>query len=558
MYDLKDVLRPHVLSLNLLESLHAQVDEYGLDALREIEHKVATSLSVVRCSINNRKPVHQLPPELLAIIFLHALPSHNGGFRESGFNTPEMRNERFARLAIIQVCRRWRAVAHDMASFWTTVDASSGPWALECLEHAGSIMPLHVAFQYPLDKTTEVPLPAHSQQIRDLFLEVPRQHCGLVPTELPAFVPDAPNLETLSIATRCKTFEDGRPTVDLAKPPQFFPHPPPRLRTLILKNQCWFPEVPYERLTHLHIAQGTPVDFSSLLGLLGRCTALQQLVLVDVYLANTRAVPDDRAVALPRLRTLTLGISQSRMSMRFLLRLLLLPPTVVLRIAGPEAVRALGNLHPFPHLPFTTAFDRLYVERSPAGLTIEAAGPPSASASAAAGPALLLDFGAPHTQPTQPVAALLPSLLPIANIKRLTVRGTRCDLAMAALPPLPALAHATLIEDSDPDASDSATPMALNDALNAGTERFPHLAALEMWSLRRLPSCLPRLPFVLPKLKKVTFCHVAPGSVEGPPPGAEFLRDSIPDVVFRTVSHARDMPPKGFPGVRPPGHVYDW
>ncbi|KAI0647633.1 hypothetical protein C8Q79DRAFT_1009701 [Trametes meyenii] len=555
MYDLKDVLRPHVLSLNLLDSLHAQVDEYGLDALKDIEHKVATSLSVVRCSINNRKPVHQLPPELLAIIFLHALPSYNGGFRDSGFNTPEMRNEHLARLAIIQVCRRWRAVAHDMASFWTTIDASSGPWALEYLERAGG-MPLHVALRYPLDKTTEVPLSAHSEQIRDLFLEVPRQHCGLVPTELPAFVPDAPNLETLSIATRCKTFEDGRPMVDLAESPQLFPRaPPPRLRTLILKNQCWFPAAPYERLTHLHIAQGTPVDLAALLGLLGRCAALQQLVLVDVYLANARQVPDDRAVALPRLRTLTLGISQSRMSMRFLLRLLVLPPTVILRIAGPEAVRALGDLHPFPHFPFTTAFDRLYVERSAAGLVIEAAGPPSRPAGASTGPALLLDFAASYAQSTKPVTALLPSLLPIAHIKRLTVRGSRCDLATEALPPLPALECATLIDDGPADGPPSA---ALNDALDAGKARFPHLAALEVWSPRRLPRCLPRLPFVLPKLKKVTFCHVAPGSVGGPPPGDEFLRDSIPDVVFRTVSHARDMPPRGFPGVRPPGHVYDW
>ncbi|OJT14939.1 hypothetical protein TRAPUB_8509 [Trametes pubescens] len=531
-------VEPCVLAARLLDRLARGVDTLGL--------------SVVRSTINNHRPVHQLPVEVLGIIFRYALPSNDGGFRQSGAKEPDMHEERRERVAITHVCRRWRAAASEMAAFWTLIDASSVQWATTCFERSGT-MPLHVFLRYPLDSTTETPLASEGARIRDLFIEFPKDRRSIIPTELPTFLPEVPNMESLSIVTRSKAFEEGRPMVDLSQCPPLFPQPPPRLRTLILKNQCWFPTIPYEQLTHLHIAQCTPVDLRALVGLLGRCTALEALVLADVYLASARAVPDDCTAPLPRLRLLALGIHQSRLSMRRMLKCLVLPATgIIVRISGNEAARALCDLQPFPALPFAADFDTLTLDRTADGLVLQAA-------CARTGTGLLLELNHSYASLLGSLAKnVLPALIPFANITRLTVRADKCDAALHLLPAMPSVA-AVCVVDAAPQGIDAGA--AIGAALVEFPQCVPRVSELAIWSPRRELNCLPKLPFIPIKLKKLSFCHMrsaGPDAPAGPPPGREYLESAIAEVDFRTVDVA-DVPNLiDLPGVQPLNHIYDW
>ena len=517
--------------------------------LQDIEHKVADSLSFVRCSINNFRPIHRLPTEVLGIVFRYALPTPDGGFQESGCHDPDIKTERRARAALTHVCRRWRAVALDMAALWTVIDASAGPSVLPYFERSGN-MPLHVFARYPLDNTTETPLASQGSRIRDLFLEFPREHRSIVPTELSAFLPHSPNLECLAIATRCRTFEDGRPIVDLAQRPQLFPCPPPRLTMLILQNQSWFPAVPYDRLTHLHISQGTPIDIRSLLTLLGHCTALEKAVFVDVYIANARQVPEDFRVELPRLKLLALAINFSRLSMRYLLRGLVLPPTVVVRITGSEAVRALAGLQPFPALPFAAGFDTLIVDHRSGCWNVQAAGPTSG---------LLLGCGTSTV--TYMTAEVLASLIPFANIKRLIVRSDRAVVTFGVLSVMPSLSSLCIIDHDRPDplrADDDVQPWHVGAALRKTMARFPDLSELEVWSKRSPIDCANDIPNELVDLRRLTIHHMhLEEDVAHSPIEMESVRNRFPTATVQLVE-AKEGPNVDLPGIRPAHHANDW
>ncbi|KAI0636384.1 hypothetical protein C8Q77DRAFT_497759 [Trametes polyzona] len=559
---------PSVLAQNLLQSLLREVDTYGLDALLRLDDIVAHSLSVVRCSINDHRPIHRLPAEVLAIVFRYALPSYNGGIPQSGTKEPDVDAERRVRRTISAVCTRWRAVALNLNTFWQVVDTSSAPWANECLSRSGN-MPLHVYARYPLDALTEVPLSAQGARINDLFLEFPKKHQAVVPMELPAFLPDVPNLECLSIVTRSKPFEDGRPTIDLFHCPPLFPQPPPSLRMLILKNQCWFPSVPYENLTHLHIAHSTPLDLRALVNLLQRCTALEQLILVDVYFSHAQGLPAGLTASLPHLRLLTLGITQAHLSMRRILPYLVLPPGVVMRIAGREATRALADLRPLPPFPFTAEYDTLVLDTRKDGFTIQSATThASQDRGSGVGGGLLLDLERGYIPLGNALKThILPGFIPLERITRLVVRSDKCDLTMNYIPAISASVTTVVLIDAHPVSatsrnSDGDAGNAIWHAMEECAACFPKLEALEIWSPRRTLNCLPKVPSVAFKLRRFAFCHIrSPDDGQdalGPPPGKEFLEEFIPEVDFRVVGAAEADALVHLPGVRPQGHVFDW
>ncbi|KAI0771081.1 hypothetical protein BD413DRAFT_476605 [Trametes elegans] len=533
--DIVSVPCPRLLAAELLNTLHQDVDTFG--CLQDIEHKLASGLSCVRSTINNHRPIHQVPVEVLGLIFCHALPSQDGGFRDSGSKDPDFPAEVRTRLAIPQVCRRWRAVACNLAAFWTVINVSAGMQTAPWFDRSGT-MPLHVFARYPLDSTTESPFGLHSERIRSFFLAIPPEHRTAVPTELPAFLPAARELECLVIATRCRTFDEGRPMVDLARPVPLFPAPLPRLRMLILKNPCWVPAVSYGTLTHLHISQGTPLDLGALLDLLARCASLEKLVFADVYLAGSRNVFATRTVSLPRLRLLVLGIHNSRLWMRMLLRTLVLPPAVAVRIGGAEAVRALSDLRPFPHLPFTDDFDALAVDHSArAGLVIRASGP--------AGSRLLLDLGPGYVSMLGSLKTIvLPALVPFARIRHLEVCADRVDVALQPLPDMPALERLALVDRAEPTGADRVAA-----ALKEAAARAPDVAELELWTPRYELECVHQLPHTLAHLRRFVLVHTSPGAAPAAPPGVEHLRDWIRHVEFR----AADAP-----GMGPPQDLYAW
>ncbi|KAI0820173.1 hypothetical protein BC628DRAFT_921420 [Trametes gibbosa] len=560
-----------------------------LDALQDLDRIVAHSLSLVRSAINDHRPVHQLPAEILALIFRYALPSNDGEFRHSGEKETDLHEEHCARVIISHVCKRWRAVSLEMATFWTMIDTHSVPWATTYFERSGT-MPIHLFLRYPPENTAKTPLLSQGPRIRDLFIEFQKAHDSIIPTELPIYLPNVPNLESLTIATRSRPFEEGRPMIDLSLCPPLFPTPPPRLRTLILKGQCWFPSIPYEQLTHLHINKSTPVDLTVIIGLLRRCVSLEALVLADVYLAHARNVPDDCAAELPRLRLLTLGITQSRLSMRRFLPCLHLPDTnITVRILGREAAHALSDLHPFPSLPFAAHLDTLTLDAPGPdlrGFVLQAHG-------AAARVGLLLDLGDSYTSALHALRkSVLPVLLPYDRITHLALRAPRCDIVTQLLPQhMPALASLRLVDAARPNVSDALAGKALTAALAECAECAPQTAHLELWSPRRTLQCAPVpqpvLPFIL---QRFSFCHMrhadddddannnnsnnnngtdadaAPDVSAPPPPAQETIAEdlarslalSASHVEFRTVDAADVDKFINLPGVRPLGHAYAW
>ncbi|CDO70319.1 hypothetical protein BN946_scf184843.g8 [Trametes cinnabarina] len=437
-----------------------------------------------------------------------------------------------------------------MNSLWAVVEVtSSALWVAECFRRSGD-MPLHVLARYPYTNCAESTLLAQGDRIRDLFLEFLKPDCARVPTELPSVLPPVPNLECLVLATRCRPFEDGRPMVDLAHRVPLFPHPPLCLRMLIVKNQCWFPAIPYDRLTHLYISQGTPVDFRSLLTLFGHCTALEKLIMVDVYLAATHQIPVDYTVALPALRLMTLGINQSRMLMRYLLRAVVLPSTAILRIFGREALRALSGLDPFPSPPFTRNFDTLVIESGASGCTIQASGPSCG---------LLLDFGKTYSPPVVKLAEhVLLSLLPYSSIRHLALRGEYShQLIFRAMPSLTSV----LLIDCGPEVS--LVDLHLHDhwvasAIEVAISQFPQVEEMEVWTAT--PAVIRVLKASwLPSHKKLSVYHppledaynkrlVDPQVVS---------RSDMPYLTFHEVGPT-EQPAMDLPGIRPVEHAYGW
>ncbi|KAI8982934.1 hypothetical protein BD414DRAFT_537942 [Trametes punicea] len=541
-----------VLAGDLGQSLSKGVGELGVDALEILERKVAHSLSFIRETLNYHRDIHRLPAEVLGMIFRYALPP-TSGFCESGSHPlPDMQKERQEKMAISHVCRRWRSIALQMASLWTVIDASSGPWASACFERSRS-MPLHIFASYPLDKTTVASLASQESRIRALFLFLPSPYRSSTPMDLPAMLPPVPDLECLVLETQSRNFEEGRPMVDFTQLAQLFPRPPPRLTMLILKNQCWFPAIPYDALTHLHIAQGTPIDACSLLTLLGHCTALEKLVIVDVYLANARQVPEDYTVELPHLRLLTLGINQSRLWMRYLLKGLKLPPTVIVRISGAEAIRALTQLQPFPTLAFTATFDTLVVDCGPKGWIIQAAGPSSG---------LFLDLGqCSAARMVDFWSGPLSSLVPFKRLTRLVLGYTRPNFPLP-FKSMPSLVSASIVLHSLPDSPMDTELVAqrLGVVLRTDATCFQWVSEFELWSSSSGLSCVREVGFLFPRLKKFTFYH--PGSDDlDDVLAAEWaeLQESMPnhDVVLRSIG-GTDEPMLALPGVPPVYHAYEW
>ncbi|KAI0658760.1 hypothetical protein C8Q70DRAFT_933936 [Cubamyces menziesii] len=496
MSPLLEEFEPYELAEKLLRSLWKGLDQFSIErassesivCIENVEQKVAQCRAALRSELNKRKPlIHRLPTELLGKIFLSALPSYGRDLSDDHQEGPDMEAERRVRMLITQVCGRWRAIALGIASFWGVIDMTSPRWSFACFERS-RVAPLNVFARYPLYGTVGTPLGTHSARIRELFIEIPYEERGVVPTELPAILPPVPNLECLTFATRCDPWRGGRPAIDFEPRPRIFPYPPLCLKKLVLNHPCWIPSgIPLAQLTHLYLSEGTDFALHKLLTFLGQCSALQELILVDVHIANILAVPDNFSVELPRLRLLTLGVTHARYSLGCLLRGIVLPPTVVVRVFGVEGVRALSDMEPRPSLPFTAGFDTLVVQQSQQGLTIQAGVWASYSTSTSF-PALFLQFqGKRYASQHELTQHLLALLIPLYRIQYVIITAERCDLATNLLPRMPQVTVLRIVEPES-EARDSYNAAdRLCTALHHAMIRFPS-AAFEVWTTRQRAS----------------------------------------------------------------------
>ncbi|KAH9900774.1 hypothetical protein C8Q73DRAFT_675749 [Cubamyces lactineus] len=533
-----------------------------LDKLQSLERIVATSLAIVRGSTNEWRPIHKLPAEVLGRIFQLATPSNIPGFfRCDDFEA--MKSDLRARMVISHVCVRWRAVALDMATFWSIVDMTSPPWALAGLERSRAA-PMHVFARYPLHNTVAGSLLASQGiRIREFSLEMPTQHQSTVPSELAMVLPPVPNLECLCITTVCEDHGRLRPHLDLEHRPRIFPCPPLRLTRLILSGQCWFPGgLPLGQITHLRLTDTSPCSYPSLVALLRQCILLEEVVLADVQIiaGNEDEVLNERPVELPHLRLLTLSARRPSWMRGYLLRTLVFPPTLILRLFGfEEGYTATRDL---PQSPvFTQALDTLVFQdaSTESGIIFQAAGPdPSCG--------LLIDaqrLRQPYTTPSlRSIRQLFFGLMgTLGTITRLTISSARLDNAVPFFPTMPSVVFLRLVDCAPVGLAWNNDPL-LSTAFHACVVRFPNLVELQIWSprgsIRQLP-CVPR------HLQRYTFYHVRRENREND--AFARSRDSDSDealVLYRehgvqfVKCDATGEPDVDLPGIRPTRGLSDW
>ncbi|EED83879.1 predicted protein [Postia placenta Mad-698-R] len=134
---------------SLLEKLRNSCREWSLADLTCIEDALLRTLSDVRMSANAQHPVNRLPVEILGEIFHQVSPPLN--------NLDDPSLEEFlvwdslfdfkdtdALLPLTHVCRRWRDVALDTPTLWTTIYGSSHPDAISEYRIRSQSAPLRV------------------------------------------------------------------------------------------------------------------------------------------------------------------------------------------------------------------------------------------------------------------------------------------------------------------------------------------------------------------------------------------------------------------------------
>ncbi|TRM56598.1 hypothetical protein BD626DRAFT_245584 [Schizophyllum amplum] len=234
------------LSLQLKEEVtlaQAEISklEAGIDALRAACAQMVTQIAVNR---SVPAPVHRLPPELLADIFLY-LPSSDN-----------MRNE-LCRLeyGIARVCTTWRAVALGLPRLWTCIDLQSinidAELYLRQYLHRSQNHPLHIACDTGKQPGLLPLLSAHAAlRWKTLTLRISSK--SPLPDAMPTVV-DTPLLQRLRMNINGVGYDLEAP--DLLA----FLRRPPQLRELVVrggslvKTVVALPQAPSLECLHIFI-----------------------------------------------------------------------------------------------------------------------------------------------------------------------------------------------------------------------------------------------------------------------------------------------------------------
>ena len=366
-----------------------------------METILSQTLSRVKESINYRRsPINSMPVEIFELIFRYAIRWRSGGLRSTGFEAPNHTQLMNDRWRIGQVCRRWRAVSTSIPALWTTVSESR---SIQLFLHRSGDMPLDVLVE---DRTPHgASLGSYAHRIRDLFIKV-----GDPISILPRY--DLARLEGLTLVGRTYFPQFRRIVRDCVLP--IVPPNLPSLRVLTLREVQWFPGVPYKCLTHLAINNSRMHTLGALLTVLKQCTSLERLVLVNVDYALLEDTPSND-VLLPSLRLFTLGITDRGLRFpQMILRYLILPPTITMRISGTAGViEDLSKLDPFPVLPFTATSSELSIDSGISSITLFLSSPAPDT------PSLRLHFY-PKSYPQ--AISVLSALISFSSLERITYR----------------------------------------------------------------------------------------------------------------------------------------
>ncbi|KAF9810443.1 hypothetical protein IEO21_06941 [Rhodonia placenta] len=135
---------------SLLEKLSNSCREWSCSQLKSIEDELLHTLSDVRMSLNAQHPVNRLPVEILGEIFHQVPPLLNPDLDDPSLEEFLVWDSLFdfkdtdALLPLTHVCRRWRDVALDTPTLWTTIYGSSHPDAISEYRIRSQSAPLRV------------------------------------------------------------------------------------------------------------------------------------------------------------------------------------------------------------------------------------------------------------------------------------------------------------------------------------------------------------------------------------------------------------------------------
>ncbi|EIW59538.1 uncharacterized protein TRAVEDRAFT_64530 [Trametes versicolor FP-101664 SS1] len=277
----------------------------------------------------------RLPPEILGHIFSlvpSSLPTH-------GFMAPSSARHTYDLPPLTQVCRRWRAIALDASSLWSTICESSPTHTATDGTHASAVLSNVLAHD--------------ADDIAELRL------CGLqnVPTARLAsefLASPAPKLKHAAIRCRARYSGSEAPAV-LTPVAELWSGMAPKLETLELHDVPFIPSNSFQSLTVLTLFwETTSVEWalSDLLALLEGAPLLERISLrglpSDLHLRNSHPPDTPASIALPRLQTLEIGDCRGPVCSVPLLRLILthlaVPVGASIRLYGLDARRLLDQL----------------------------------------------------------------------------------------------------------------------------------------------------------------------------------------------------------------------
>ncbi|KAH9936016.1 hypothetical protein B0H21DRAFT_795774, partial [Amylocystis lapponica] len=261
------VLTAVQLAKELLSRINNDSQDIRTGDFVDLENTISSALYAVRLIRNLRSPINKLPDEVLCLI-LGNIPSTV----YTTYGGIPCCKRTFQLVASTHVCSRWRKVALDRPSLWTSIYDSHA-----CIESQKIFLerskdaPLRVYVHKPQSPFVRDLFASHGSHIRSLVVK--RDGCPNVIAHL-AF--PAPLLERLVIHhwSGPGQVQDTHLTL--------FQGDAPRLKVFTFHCPGLFPSNRFDGLVHLSIG-GLERRWSTsgLVLLLSRCPRLQELIFVQ-------------------------------------------------------------------------------------------------------------------------------------------------------------------------------------------------------------------------------------------------------------------------------------
>ncbi|OCH91113.1 hypothetical protein OBBRIDRAFT_887198 [Obba rivulosa] len=372
-------------TLELATMIRAKLNDpqsrVSADELDSLEKSLQSGLADVHSIFNSCRPTtHELPPEILSMIFYEAsaisierlvnqIAEEIGPTRLLPWETDEV--PIFMRpwdtttdiqilLNLAKVCKFWRRVIMHDPNLWTRVNGSAGN-ALMRVMQLSKVLPVRVHYLRHEDMRILDPIRRHafSHKFEELYM------CSLA-THIPMRLDDtilsfpAPKLKRLAIDFWGKRSNHG----SWKSKPILFKDISVELEELTLRRTLWLPANNWPNLTHVCIHNsGSPEMGWNLVDLVTWLSRFPKLKEVIVHAVHAM-VPNDRSrgpvAVLNDLERLVLGEFGSTVSALYLLGHIVIPQSCALRVETGGYASWRGGL---AEVFATSGFDRFHTLR---------------------------------------------------------------------------------------------------------------------------------------------------------------------------------------------------